>query len=476
MNFRHCRFECTGSAASLIFMIVFMKTLTLLLTIALTSFFFDSCTVKEDITVDEAEKLSVTFPELDTFMPEEDASLQKRSSKRGVCTNFRIPEMPQFLGSGVTWCYNWGHSPLSDDRWAMLQSNGMVCLPMVWNAGFSQNNIATFKAKDPDADYLLGYNEPNLTDQANMTPQQAAAVWPDFVAAAKSLGLKIVGPAVNYGTLSGYNDPVKWYDEFLACPGVSIDDIDAIALHCYMPNGQAVKSLMIRKFVKYGKPIWLTEFENGEAQNEASQIGFCQETVTYLEADPHVERYAWFMDNTGSNNRAPHFPLITMPEMGGRESYLTDLGKTYVGLSSFDKETCYPVDHNIPAEHYSGQIIEETAGEEEWGTYVGTYPTSDFYGNLEIRNVKNDAWVEYRVNVPKTTKYRIDLRYNATSETVVKIDCAGATSAIATLAGNGEWTTAGVEMALPSGEQTIRLSVPVGSLTLNWLRVTAPLE
>lgn len=439
-----------------------------------------SCTEKadKDMSYDDALSMDAVFPELDTFIPEPDVPSQGKSKKRGVCTNFRIETMPELLGSGVSWCYNWSHNPLSEDRWAMLKSNGMVCLPMVWNAGYSEQNIATFLAHDPAADYVLAYNEPNLTDQANMTPAQAAAVWPDFVAMAKRLGLKIVGPAVNYGTLPGYGDPVTWYDEFLSYDGVSLDDIDAIALHCYMPTGEAVKSLMIRKFYKYGKPLWLTEFENGEARTAESQADFCQEACTYLEADPLVERYAWFMDNTGSNNTAPHFPLITMDEtsMGGQPTHITDVGRIYIGLSSFDKDNWYPTDVNIPAEHYSGQVIEETAGEEAWGLYVETAVTDDLYSDLEISNLSGERWVEYNIDVPSTSKYRIDLRYFSGNESVVKIDCNGAISAIAQLPAVKQWTTAGIEMALPSGHQTIRISVPSGNLRMNWLRVTSPVD
>lgn len=450
---------------------------------------FPSCTKEGnssnkggDLTYEEAQNMQATFPELDSFMPEPDVPSQGKSAKRGVCTNFRISNMPELLGSGVTWCYNWSHNPLSEDRWAMLQSNGMVCLPMVWNAGFDEQSLATFLAHDPAANYVLAYNEPNLTDQANMTPAQAAEHWPDFVAAAKRLGLKIVGPAVNYGTLPGYGDPVTWYDEFLTYPGVSLDDIDAIALHCYMPNGNAVKTLMIRKFYKYNKPLWLTEFENGEAQSAAAQADFCQESVTYLEADPRVERYAWFMDNTGSDDRAPHFPLITLDQsnFGGEPSRITDIGRIYTGLSTFDKDHWYPVDVNIPAEHYTGQIIEETAQTDTWGPYVKTNVTDDVYGDLEISNLTGENWVEYNIDVPATSKYRIDLRYNSSIETTVQIDCEGCVSAVAVLpksvADTYTWSTAGVEMALPAGHQTIRLSVPYGNLSLNWLRITSPVD
>ncbi len=423
-----------------------------------------------------------TFPELDSFMPEEDVPSQGKSRKRGICTNFRIANMPEFLGHGVSWCYNWAHNPLDGERWAMLRNNGMYCLPMVWNAGFSADNFATFPAADSRADYVLAYNEPNLTDQANMTPEQAAAVWPDFVAAAKAKGLKIVGPAVNYGTLAGYGDPVKWYDDFLAQPGVSIDDIDAIALHTYMPNGNAVKTLMVRKFYKYNKPLWMTEYANGEARDVSSQQSFCQEATIYLEADPRIERYAWFMDTIGQNNSAPHFPMIATNGPTDNPVYLTDLGKIYTGLSTLDKDHWYRTDVNIPAEHYTGQIIEETAGQEQWGPYVSTGLTNDLYGNLEITNLAGDKWVEYNVDIPRTGVYRIDLRYLANVESTVKIDCDGSISAIAALPKTTTnenqylYRTEGVEMELKQGRNTVRLTIPIGSISLNWLRFTSPEE
>ena len=52
-------------------------------------------------------------------------------------------------------------------------------------------------------------------------------------------------------------------------------------------------------------------------------------------------------------------------------------------------------------------------------------------------------------------------------------------SAIATLPATTElqpYTTYGVEMTLPAGKNTVRLTVPTGSLNLNWLRFTSPLD
>jgi hypothetical protein len=47
-----------------------------------------------------------------------------------------------------------------------------------------------------------------------VTPQHAAQMWPQFEAVASQAGAKIVGPAMTWGTMAGYEDPVVWLDAF----------------------------------------------------------------------------------------------------------------------------------------------------------------------------------------------------------------------------------------------------------------------
>lgn len=448
-----------------------MKTHILLL---LTVMLLPSCHKDREQSVEEAARSEVQFPKLDPELPAENTFLSKPGPKRGICTLFQIDEMPLFLGPGVSWCYNWGHNPLKSTTKSLLDDTKMTFVPMVWSTSYNVEDLIVHQQNG--CGYVLGYNEPNLLDQARLTPAQAASRWGDLVATAKSLGLKVVGPAVNYGTLPGYGDPTVWYDEFLAQPGVNLDDIDAIALHAYMNSGNAVKQLMIRKFAKYGKPLWLTEFANGEARTAAQQAEFLQECVTYLEADPAVERYAWFMD-TITYPEAPHFPLVTGPQLHtSTTAKVTDLGILYTYISSFDKETWYPMDMNIPAESYSGQVEEESAAGNGWGPMVHTRVTTDMLGTLEIYDLSPSTWVEYQIDVPKTGKYRLDLRYSNASGALLTATFPGAPDGIFDLAatGNGKWQTSGFEVVLNKGKQTVRFSCLEGTTALNWLRFTSP--
>ena len=139
-----------------------------------------------------------------------------RSNKRGVSfSNPFFVEDVAILSSGISWVYNWGPAPSSsfDTEFGKYDID---FIPMAWNASYDKNRIRTFVQAHPGCKYLLAFNEPNLKDQARMTPTEAAAKWPELKAFAAEVGLQLVSPAMNYGTLDGYSDPIKWLDEFFA--------------------------------------------------------------------------------------------------------------------------------------------------------------------------------------------------------------------------------------------------------------------
>ena len=273
-----------------------------------------------------------------------------KSAKRGVSFSFtQVSDLP-LLSDFISWDYNWGPAP-TDAAAMWFDANEMDFCPMCWNGKYSAERIRAYVEAHPKTKYLLAFNEPNLTDQANMTPKEAAELWPGVVALAKELGLKLVSPAMNYGTLAGYSNPIKWLDEFFAQPGVSIDDVDAISVHCYMGSGSSVQGY-IEMFEKYNKPIWLTEFCAWEPAPSGynGQMDYMCSVLNYLERRPSVERYAWFMPRmSGKVESVPYNQLLTHDYPAS----LTELGKLYCWFSPMDTSVWLKTGRLIHAGEYT---------------------------------------------------------------------------------------------------------------------------
>ena len=384
---------------------------------------------------------------------------QTKSAKRGVSFSFgQIPEYDvPLLQSAITWSYDWSSRVPIESVDTQFTKYGLDWCPMIWNGNYNPDNIRQYKQKHPEAMYILAFNEPNLTDQANMVPSKAAEYWPAVVSLAKELGMKIISPALNYGTLEGYHDPVKWLDEFLAQPGVSLDDMDGIALHCYMPSASGVKGF-IDKFEKYGKPIWLTEFCNGNSNNisEDSQLIYMCETLNMLEAHPNVFRYAWFMPRGGFNSRW-HNNLLTSEQ----PFELTTLGKVFVNFSTFDKSIWYKAGDVIPAEQYvyaEGPVLLE--------------PSTDG-GILDIAKLGQGCSVEYQLDLAKAGTYQVSLRYLTYMESSLGLAVNGESVASKKIPNTSkEWKTSTLKLDLPAGKSTLRLTGQSGAgIRLNWLKI-----
>jgi len=254
-----------------------------------------------------------------------------KSAKRGVAYGFASQADLQALAPGVSWWYDWGARPNAALPANAPSQAGMDFVPMLWNASYDATTVQNY-IKANDIKYLLVLNEPNLVDQADMTPAQAAAAWPGYEAVAAATGAKIVGPAITWGTMPGYSDPVVWMDAFIAAyqaaNGGRSPRIDYLAFHWY-DYGLAGQ---LDRLVKYGKPFWVTEMANwhtgdGSAaiDTPAKQAAQMTDMVATCESRDDVFRYAWF---TGRWNSDAHFTSLLAAGSG----QLTDLGRLYLAL------------------------------------------------------------------------------------------------------------------------------------------------
>ena len=385
------------------------------------------------------------------------ASTMSKSAKRGVAFNFAVAEDLPLLSDAISWDYNWGNDQ-NPTAASWMDMEGIDFCPMCWSGNYSADRIRAYVAAHPNTKYLLAFNEPNLKDQARMTPAEAAAMWAPVVALAKELKLKLVSPAMNYGTLAGYSDPIKWLDEFFAQPGVSIDDIDAISIHCYMANPQALRNY-VAMFYKYNKPIWLTEFcawEEYAIHSEEDQMTYMCSVLNYLEQDGNVERYAWFIPRYKPG--FPYMPLLTYYA----PYELTSAGKVYCGFSSFDRSVWFRGEKQVQASNYIG--VSDFA--------VQVRPSSDGEG-LMLSRFAESEYADYQIYIPSDVQ-TLTLRYAALGKAIVAIWIDDEPTAITSLAATGgmdEWTIAEIAASLNAGYHTLRLEMQEGVININWFKL-----
>ena len=360
------------------------------------------------------------------------------------------------LAPGAGWYYDWSHSTYLD-----FEGANVDFVPMTWNGGYNAQQLRQFLAAHPNVKYLLAFNEPNFKDQANMTPSQAAAAWPALQAIADEYNLKLVSPAPNWcgwcveegGTT--YNSPYDWLrDFFAACPNCRVD---YIGIHFYMGAMEAVKGSIDQLWEQFHKPVWLTEFnmdKNGMGDNGTAdeQRAFMVKMIDWMEQDPHVYRYAWFLGRGG----------IISDLVASDKQSLTLLGKVYANMSSYDADFYHSVAKRIEAEHY---ISMEN---------ISLVESTDTDGALSVGYTAAGSRIAYQIDVPATGQYNLTLRHAGEQATGVDIYSNNTFIASLTVPATGSWTkwqNCQNALNLAAGKQTLELRLASGSCDFNWLQI-----
>lgn len=388
------------------------------------------------------------------------------SPKRGLSENqFAVEGQMKVFGDNVTWYYNWGNTPNRGLEDGVLNYEGIEYVPMCWNTNYNADAIREYCKNHPNTKYLLGFNEPNFTAQANMTPQQAADAWPAVQALAKELGLKLVAPALNYSPNAPYNQPTKWMDEFVALVG--LDAFDYTAVHNY--GGLGVMKTIAGDFHdKYGKDVWVTEFclwpNEGKAGDKVApeaQMASMAESVEWLETTPWIYRYAWFKA-IGANNSSsgPNYGLVEKTSGGGPQDWhLTPQGFLYTTLGQFGDDCTLAVGQEHSAVRYvHGEKLRFNRCDKAAHPAV----ISEFNGG---------ALVDWRFEVPEAGEYTLSVKVGGVGEPTrydptIAVAKVAADGTVTTLHKGKKYTLPGADadfisltwvVTLEAGAQTLRL-------------------
>ncbi|MGH8046032.1 MAG: glycoside hydrolase family protein, partial [Chthoniobacterales bacterium] len=207
---------------------------------------------------------------------------------------------------------------------------GVEFVPMVWGLrnGEKQDSFYKHLATEAQAkkfNTLLGFNEPDGKDQANLPVADALAAWPKLM----SVGVRLGSPA-------GVHPDVPWMTDFMRAAKKDKLRVDFITVHWYggAGDGGAFLSYLSKIHSLYNKPIWITEFcpadwnagPNKRNKNTPQQVAqFMKAVVPALKRTPWIERFAWFPADPAS-------PRLGTSALFNADGSLTDLGKIYSEL------------------------------------------------------------------------------------------------------------------------------------------------
>lgn len=227
-------------------------------------------------------------------IPRPDPADTQRPGK-GVGLNTVDGAAEALAASGASWYHNWASS-----TGGVAKPEGVEFVPSIWGPNSVTEQELGNAARE--GKYLLGFNEPDRADQANMTPEQALDLWPQL----EKTGLKLGAPAVSMDA----DKPGGWLDRFMQGAEQRGLRVDFIPVHWYGADFSGAAPWQLADYLnrvhkRYNKPIWLTEFalidfSKGAPRypSEQEQTDFIKWSTDTIDALGFVDRYAWFALNT----------------------------------------------------------------------------------------------------------------------------------------------------------------------------------
>ncbi|KAL2149605.1 hypothetical protein VTH82DRAFT_8257 [Thermothelomyces myriococcoides] len=213
-------------------------------------------------------------------------------AKRGLAYN--DPQLLRPLlgdGSKATWTYNWGQQ---DDS-----GTGLEFVPTLWGLklDFAETWPANAqKAIDAGSKNLFSFNEPELAEQANMSPQLAAQKHIELMNPFSGKA-RIGSPSITNGV--GPYHGIEYLQQFFdACAGRCA--VDFINIHIYGVDTNTFLNHLLNVHAAFNKPVWITEFAFDGTEDEINaQLETVMDQIENNSTYSFVEAYSYFMVRDG---------------------------------------------------------------------------------------------------------------------------------------------------------------------------------
>jgi hypothetical protein len=219
---------------------------------------------------------------------------------------------------GVSWIWNWGPTPPTFP--------GVESVPNIWSAASIGHPLGG------NSQWVIGFNEPDQYDQANVAPDVAARQWAELERAYPDR--KLASPQVVRWDRRWLEE---WYAAYRAQNGGRPPRLDALAIHTYWLNDMAAYQEQVRYYIalaeQWGVPeVWITEFTlaPGLDRTVRETVDDLRTYIAWLDTQGIVTRYAVWTNRVECTEWPPDSVFDT--PLYGANGMMTELGKTYASI------------------------------------------------------------------------------------------------------------------------------------------------
>ena len=289
----------------------------------------------------------------------------------------------QYTAVNATWRYDWSASGSTTSKVEYVPIKQKSSWPS-WDDINGKEYVT----------HLLGFNEPDATDQNNFQTLDAMlTAWPNFM----KTGLRIGSPA--WANAYSTATSGSLFDFIDACDSLNYR-VDFVALHCYWGGKTPANWYKDLKYIhdRTGRPLWITEWNNGANWTTESwptdslaclqqQLSAIKGILQVLDTASFVERYAiynWVEDKramvlNGTLTPAGEYYSADTSQMAFNHNGEVVPGFVYgdPSLSISYGTSSYSLTVSDPnSENYAGCIIDRKTNDNDYEEYINSDKSS----------------------------------------------------------------------------------------------------
>jgi hypothetical protein len=339
----------------------------------------------------------------------------------------------------VSWFYDWGPNDVS------LSSREYALMSWGRTGANSSTNINNYINK-PEVTHLLSFNEPDNTDQSNVPFAEAVTLHENLA----QTGLRLGSPAPTE------SQAFVWLKSFMAGAKEQNVKVDYVAIHWYdwgsylntlntSPNANDVfnrfKNYVNNIYAIYGKPIWITEFNANRNTTSATHQAFIALALPWLEAQPFVERYAYFFP-----------PALPPVDANGN---ITPIGTAYKNFAA----STLAIKENYDNTELLTDSVNTNLQTENATIYGGTIANCTNASGGRITNAVSGGNIItfHNIVAPTTGSYNLEVNYFSTTNRNITVRVNYGTTQTVSITASGSATCA------QGGARAIRV-IPINLL------------